>query len=53
MTVIIVPEMPISRLRASSAVPWKSSASTHESRGMWMAVSTEPAASATATAAVG
>ena len=34
MTVIIVPEMPISRVRASSAVPWNSSGSNGASGPM-------------------
>ena len=43
MTVIIVPEIPISRVRASSAVPWNRNWSNHESGGTSIRLSTEPA----------
>ena len=53
MTVTIVLAMPISRLRASSAVPWKTSGARADPGVIVMLESTEPAMRAATTATVG
>ena len=53
ITVIIVPEMPISRTRASSAVPWNTRGSSGEPSGTVTELSTDPVTSASSTASVG
>jgi hypothetical protein len=53
ITVIIVPEMPIRRVRASSEVPWKSSGAIQESGPMSIVLSSEPQSRATTTALAG
>jgi hypothetical protein len=50
MTVIIVPVMPVSSVRASSAVPWKASG---ESGPMFTCDSSSPSSSAATTQPVG